>query len=131
MSVDWQAPLTHIRTHTHPVDVTHVADIWHHKQNENIKFSHLAMMSYHISPTHRQNHSAFTLPQMALACTDTLCNERTSKKEATTSQATQSFILYLKNTSVAIYSANKREREKERGTAYNKLTCRHKEHRIN
>lgn len=81
------------------------------------------MMSYHISPTHRQNHSAFTLPQMALACTyTTLCNEKTRKKEATPSQANQSFALYLKNTNVAIYSANKREASHTTHTRAHTLT---------
>lgn len=39
------------RLKAHTINVTHVADIWHHKQNENIKFSHLAMMSFRL---HRQ-----------------------------------------------------------------------------
>lgn len=83
---------------------THVADIWHHKQNENIKFSHLAMMSYHISPTRRQSQRIHTSTNGTgkLAYTQ-------RKKTTTTTQANQSFALYSKNTNVAIYSAHTKE----------------------
>lgn len=62
------------------MNVTHVADIWHHRQTENIKFSHLVMMSYHISPTRRQSQRIHTSTK-GTGINTTLCKNRKREKK--------------------------------------------------